>query len=70
MPQVSKFEQLHVDILGPITKTNKGHQYILLFVDSYSRWAEAFPQNMDSKKIAAKHYKEIFCRYRAPKILV
>lgn len=70
MPQVSKFEQLHVDILGHITKTNKGHQYILLFVDSYSRWAEAFPQNMDSKKIAAKHYKEIFCRYRAPKILV
>lgn len=70
MPQVSKFEQLHVDILGPITKTNKGHQYILLFVDSYSRSAEAFPQNMDSKKIAAKHYKEIFCRYRAPKILV
>lgn len=69
MPQVSKFEQLHVDILGPITKTNKGHQYILLFVDSYSRWAEAFPQNMDSKKIA-KHYKEIFCRYRAPKIFV
>lgn len=69
MPQVSKFKQLHVDILGPITKTNKGHQYILLFVD-YSRWAEAFPKNMDSKKIAAKHYKEIFCRYRAPKIFV
>lgn len=71
MPQVSKFERWHVDILGPITKTNKGHQYILLCVDSYSRWPEAFPlKTMDSKEIAAKLYKEIFCRYGAPKILV
>lgn len=55
MPQVSKFERWHVDILGPITKTNKGHQYILLCVDSYSRWPEAFPlKTMDSKEIAAK----------------
>ena len=71
MPQVEKFERWHVDILGPITKTNDGFQYILLCVDVYTRWIEAFPlKTMDSKEIATILYNQIFCRYGSPRILV
>lgn len=71
MPVVTKFERWHVDILGPITKTNEGFQYILLCVDSHTRWTEAFPlKTMDSREIAGILYNEIFCRYGSPRILV
>ena len=36
------FTRLHMDILGPLPKV-PGYQYVLLLVDSFSRWCEAFP---------------------------
>ena len=64
MPVVTKFERWHVNILGPITKTNEGFQYILLCVDSHTF------KTMDSREIAGILYNEIFCRYGSPRILV
>lgn len=36
-PLVTKFDRWHVDILGPITKTNESFQYVLLCVDGHTR---------------------------------
>lgn len=36
-PLVTKFERWHVDIRGPITKTNMSFQYVLLCVDGHTR---------------------------------
>lgn len=69
-PLVTKFERWHVDILGPITKTNMSFQY-LLCVDGHTRWTEAFPlKPMHSKEIAGILYAEIICRYDSHSILV
>ena len=70
MPQVGRFERIQIDILGPITKTKEGYQFILLIIDSFSRWPEAFPlKTQEAKEIASVLYNEIICRYGAPRIL-
>ena len=51
----------------------KGHSYahILLVVDRYSRWSEAFPmRDQDAKSVAKVLINKIFSRYGAPRILV
>lgn len=71
MPIEDRFSRIHMDILGPITKTTEGHKYILLVVDSFSKWPEAFPlRTQDSTEIAKVLFKEIFCRYGAPYTIV
>jgi hypothetical protein len=60
-----------MDIIGPVTKAKDGSRYILLIVDSYSKWCEAFPlKTTESEVIAKILYSEIICRYGAPEVLV
>ena len=40
------FPRLYMDILGPLPKV-PGYQYVLLLVDSFSPWCEAF--QLDNK---------------------
>ena len=64
------FSRWHMDILGPLPKA-KGYQYVLLLVDSFSRWCEAFPlESQDAKHVASILYNEIICRYGAPRVLI
>ena len=70
MPIADVFSRWHMDILGPLPKA-KGYQYVLLLVNSFSRWCEAFPlETHDAKTVASVLYNEIICRYGAPRILV
>ena len=60
-----------MDILGPLTKTTEGHKYILLLVDSFSKWPKAFPlRKQESSEIANVLFREIFRRYGAPYTIV
>ncbi|KAK3084626.1 hypothetical protein FSP39_016530 [Pinctada imbricata] len=74
MPIEDIFCRIHIDIIGPIQKSNTSKQkynYILLVVDSFSKWCEAFPLYSESStEIAAILYKEIFTRYGAPRTIV
>ena len=71
MPVTEPFSRLHMDILGPVTQTSEGYKYILLVVDSFSKWPEAFPlKTQDSKEIAKVLFSGIFCRYGAPHTIV
>lgn len=71
MPVEDTFVRLHMDILGPLTTSNEGYKYILLIVDSFSKFPEAFPlKTQDSKEIANVLFSEIFARYGAPKVIV
>ena len=43
---------------------------VLLIVGSFSRWSEAFAlKTQDASSIAKALYSEIFCRFRAPRVL-
>ncbi|KAK3088363.1 hypothetical protein FSP39_018216 [Pinctada imbricata] len=65
------FSRLHMDILGPLTTSDEGYKYILLVVDSFSKYPEAFPlKTQESKEIAQVLFSQIFARYGAPRVIV
>ena len=71
LPVEDVFSRIHIDILCSLPKTKEGYQYILLIVDSFSKWSEAFPlKTQEAKEIAHLLYNEIFTRYGAPRALV
>ncbi len=71
LPVTDVFDRVHIDFLGPLTESPDGYKHILLVVDSYSRWSEAFPlKTQQASEVARVLYQEIFCRYGAPKSIV
>ena len=66
LPVTGVFGRLHMDIVGPIYKSFEGHEYILVVVDSFSRWVEAWPmRTQTAAEIARLLHDEVFCRYGA-----
>lgn len=48
-----------------------GYKYFLVFLDTFSGWAEAFPTKKETANIVAKKLlEEIFPRYGMPEVLV
>ena len=43
LPIVPSFERLHIEILGPLTESEDGYQYVLLVIESFSRFPDAIP---------------------------
>ena len=71
LPIEDTFSRVHIDILGPLPKTKEGQQYILLIIDSFSKWSEAFPLvTQEASEIAFVLYNEFICRFGAPRVLV
>ena len=67
LPVAKVFERMHIDFIGPLPKTTAGHEHILVCVDSFSRWVEAFPlHDQSASTIARVLHDEIFCRYGSP----
>ena len=57
-------ERVAMDILGPLNKTTRGNNYILLVGDYFTKWIEAYPiLNKEAKMIADKL---TIARYGAP----
>ena len=65
------FSRIHIDILCSLPKTKEGYQYVLLVVDSFSKWTEAFPLRIqEAKEVADLLYNEVFTRYGAFRCIV
>ena len=60
-----------MDVLGPLKKAAGGEQYILLLVDSFSRWSETFAlHDQKATTVATVLYEQIFTCYGAPHELI
>ena len=71
LPIEPLFSRWHIDFLGPLRTAHDGSKYILLVVESFSRWCEAFPlKSADAVSVAKVLYTDIFTRYGAPVSLV
>jgi hypothetical protein len=54
IPAYTPFELIGMDIVGPLPITNKGHRFILVITDHFSKWAVAVPMaHITTKDIAA-----------------
>jgi len=56
-----------MDILGPLPVSEKGHKYILVISDYFTKWTEAYPMpNMEAATIATLFVHNFVCRFGAP----
>lgn len=64
------FERVAIDITGPFPTTERGHKYILVVSDYFTRWVEAFPlKTQESKEVANSLVHNFFSRYGIPSAL-
>ena len=65
------FQQLHVDILGPIGESENGCKFILTMIDQFTRWVELVSlKNQKAHIVAHAIFDEWFCRYGCPSVMV
>ena len=61
------FERLQMDILGPLPKTSSGNRYLLVIVDCFTKWVEAFPlKNSRARTIAEVFVDQVVSRHGVP----
>ena len=66
MPVVGIFKRWHMDFLS-LKLTPDGYKYVLLVVDSSSKWCEAFPtKNQEAETVAKLLYENIITRFGCP----
>lgn len=71
-PVVSQrpWETVACDIIGPLPRSPRGNQYLLVVTDHFSKWVELFPLR---KLVSARIWERLldtFCRYGFPASLI
>ncbi|CAJ0960675.1 unnamed protein product [Ranitomeya imitator] len=64
---VVPFERIAMDLVGPLVKSARGHQYILVILDYATRYPEAIPLRNSSSKSIARELVHVFSRTGLPK---
>ncbi|KYN29164.1 Pol polyprotein [Trachymyrmex cornetzi] len=56
-----------MDVLGPLPITLRGNKYLLVVVDCFTKWVEAFPlKNIRAKTIAETFLNQVISRHGVP----
>ena len=60
-------ERVHLDVMGPLVRSEKGNKLILLIVDQFTKWVEICPIPEQSAETTVKNFFESFiCRFGVP----
>ncbi len=61
-------ERIAIDILGPLPKTERGHQYIVVIGDYFTKWTEshAIP-NIEATTVATVLIEQVVSRFGVPR---
>ena len=63
----SPFERVAIDAAGPFPETEDGNKYIIVVMDYFSKWVEAYAlPNQEAATVADVFIKEWICRFGAP----
>ncbi len=64
-------EKVHIDFLGPLPKSKKGNEHILVMVDSFTKWIECIPLQSQTAEVTARAaVNGFFSRFGYPLQLV
>jgi hypothetical protein len=66
LPARSPWERICIDTMGPLTKTPDGYEYILVVIDSFSRFVELYPTKTTKAEEAVGRLCEHVGRYGTP----
>ncbi|VDI20678.1 COMPASS component SPP1 [Mytilus galloprovincialis] len=60
-------ERVHLDFIGPLPKTERGNENVLMMVDQFSKWVECVPLPSQTAEVTARAaVNEFFCRFGYP----
>lgn len=63
-------ERVGVDVLGPFPVTDAGNRYVLVAMDYFTKWPEAYAvADQSAVTTADKLVSEFFCRFGVPEVL-
>lgn len=61
-------ERTALDIMGPLTDTKNGCNYIFMVQDYFMKWIEIFPmENMEGTTVANLLVHDVIARFGVPK---
>ncbi len=64
-------EKVHIDFLGPLPKSKKGNEHILVMVDNFTKWIECIPLHSQTAEVTARSaVNDFFSRFGYPLKLV
>ncbi|XP_066502605.1 sentrin-specific protease 1-like isoform X3 [Hoplias malabaricus] len=63
----SPFELVGMDLIGKLTMTTRGNQYICVMIDYYTKWTEAFAIPNKTAEKVTECIVQFFYRFGAPK---
>jgi len=69
-PIEAPFVRVGLDIIGPLTETQKGNKYIMVLVDYFTKWVEAEPTKTITSYDVISFLLKAFCRHGIPEIIV
>lgn len=65
------WEYVAMDIIGPLVRSSKGHKYLLVMQDKFTKWVEFCPLREQKTRPIIQAFKEkILLRYGTPRILI
>lgn len=60
-------ERVAIDVLGPLPETDQGNKYILIAMDYFSKWPEAYAlPNQETVTVANVLVSQFFSRFGVP----
>ena len=60
-------ERVHLDFLGPLPKTERGNEHVLMIVDQFTKWVECIPLPSQSAEMTAQAVvNDFFSRFGYP----
>ncbi|CAM4330501.1 unnamed protein product [Caretta caretta] len=64
------WERIQIDYTGPLPPDHRKNRFMLVVVDAFSRWVEAFPTKYQTARVtAAILVNEVFTRWGVPKVI-
>ena len=64
------YQRIAMDIVGPLPRTIRNNRYLLVVIEYYTRWPEAFAiEHQDAHSVALRLISDIISRYGAPYII-
>ena len=71
IPTEYPFQLVGMDVAGPFPKSDRGNRYLLVLVDSLTKWAEVTPlKTIDAEEVAKALYESLICRHGTPEKLL
>ena len=65
-----RWEHVAMDLLDMSVTTARGNRYVLVMVDCFTRWTEAFPlPDKTAQSVADAFFNQIVCRFGMPSVI-